>query len=260
MVSADTAINQVDGNLAAGEALQSLLRLAQAGVFAMVLTGPPCETWTSARHLPPPSTMARRWPRPLRSASHPWGIYGLTCGELMLTSLEIELQVVLHGGGSGMEHPDIPRDVSHASIWRTELHRQLFGRHELCQQLRIEQWRFGATAIKPTILRFAGLPPVAKTLYQQYNYCHERPQQSLGGWDFEAKAYRTAAAKEYPDELCRALVLVSLHGLRTRLHREGSRPAFESQLGERDVAWFDRLVQSGMVITRDQHLADYQPT
>ena len=265
MVSADTAI---DGNLAAGEALQSLLRLARAGVFAMVLTGPPCETWTSARRLPPASELAHRWPRPLRSASHPWGTHGLTTGELhqlsqgsslMLTSLEIELHVI-HGGGAAMEHPDIPRDATHVSIWRTDLHRQLFGRRDICQQLRVEQWRFGATAIKPTILRFVGRPPLAKVLYQQYNYSHERPEQSLGGWDFETKSYRTAAAKEYPAEVCRALMLASLHGLRTRLYKDGSQPAHESQLEERDIAWMDRLAQSGLAIARSHHLAGYQPT
>ena len=196
LLSADTAVHPEDGNLSIGPALTSLLRLARAGAFTMSLTGPPCETWTEARHIPPPSEECRFWPRPLRLADQPWGLHGLASRELaqlaqgsalMLTSLGVELHILLGGGGSIMEHPAPPFDAAHASVWATPLHRNILDRHPSGQRLQIAQWKFGAKAIKPTMLRYLGLPPMAATLYAQYNEAHERPDTHLGGWDYEAK-------------------------------------------------------------------------
>ncbi len=45
--------------------------LARAGVFAVSLGGPPCETWSAARHL---ELESGKGPRPLRSAMSSWGL------------------------------------------------------------------------------------------------------------------------------------------------------------------------------------------
>ena len=70
-------------NLLAPQCLQPLFRLAKAGCFGLAMSGPPCETWSSARHLPPPPELdaerALRWPRPLRSASRTLGHWIAFC-------------------------------------------------------------------------------------------------------------------------------------------------------------------------------------
>ena len=51
MVSLDTAVHPELGNLATGPNLARARRLAERGLIAGVLTGPPCETWSAARHI-----------------------------------------------------------------------------------------------------------------------------------------------------------------------------------------------------------------
>ncbi len=81
MFSVDTAVHPEHGNLSAGQNLDLLLRLASEGLFCLCISGPPCETWSAARHNKLEDTK-RRAPRPLRSASKPWGLSQLTMREL----------------------------------------------------------------------------------------------------------------------------------------------------------------------------------
>ena len=57
-----------------------------------------------------------------------------------------------------MEHPALPDDEGFASIWRTMIHRLLLMRAPMAQLVRIEQWRYGAMSVKPTILRGLDYP------------------------------------------------------------------------------------------------------
>ena len=118
-----------------------------------MLSGPPCETWSSARFLQPPPEYKPRWPRPLRSADRPWGIDALSARELrhllqgsqlMLTNLCLDLEVAVHGGGTGMEDPHTPSDESHPSIWRTAAHKSYHMEFPTSILLHIQQWQFGA--------------------------------------------------------------------------------------------------------------------
>ena len=68
MVSLDTAVHPDLGNLANGENYDHVRRLAQGGHLAGVLAGPPCETWSAARHILLDDGAG---PRPLRSARSP---------------------------------------------------------------------------------------------------------------------------------------------------------------------------------------------
>ena len=47
----DTAIDPWLGNLLEGDSFAHAVHLAQGRAFALGLTGPPCETWTAARHI-----------------------------------------------------------------------------------------------------------------------------------------------------------------------------------------------------------------
>ena len=49
-LSMDTASDGVLGNML-GSSFEHAVHLAHHGAFALGLAGPPCETWTAARHL-----------------------------------------------------------------------------------------------------------------------------------------------------------------------------------------------------------------
>ena len=66
LLSVDTAVGGDLCDLLQGPGLRALHGVVDAGIVAGSLSGPPCETWSAARHLPPPEGCAdgRRWPRP----------------------------------------------------------------------------------------------------------------------------------------------------------------------------------------------------
>eukprot|EP00438_Fugacium_kawagutii_P026089 Skav226880 [mRNA] locus=scaffold1187:311960:318342:- [translate_table: standard] len=225
---------------------------------------PPCETWSAARHLVCPDRPAA--PRPLRSRERAWGLVQLTLAELrqlstgsalLCRSLILELLVVLMGGGCLMEHPAPPLDASHVSTWTTEIQTNYMHKLPFARTCNFSQYRFGAVSVKPTTFRVAGLPGFAPIFYgEQENY--ERPTTQLGGWSLFEGRYRTAAAKEYPPKLCRAMVWSVLTVARRRFLREGARSVAWSTIPERDRAWLDRLEADAQSLT-DEFRPDYQP-
>eukprot|EP00435_Cladocopium_sp_Y103_P035345 s1432_g9.t1 len=144
VLSVDTAIDARLGNLDRGVVFSRLLRMIQKKFFASGLTGPPCETFSAARHV---ILEDERHPRPLRSQSHPWLIAHRTTRELyqvmigsrlLLHSLILETALVLSGGASGVrpviasgyfvfqEHTSTI--LSSGSSAAKELNRLLYGR------------------------------------------------------------------------------------------------------------------------------------
>eukprot|EP00435_Cladocopium_sp_Y103_P009264 s426_g2.t1 len=268
MLSLDTAVGGDLCDLLDGPSLASLHRLVDAGLVAGVLSGPPCETWSAARHLQPPPDSLRRWPRPLRSSDCAWGLCFLTHRELqqvatgsalMLSNVKIELNVVLHGGASILEHPDIPEQPEYASVWRTPLQDKLCRAIPGHQRLRIQQWKYGAPAVKPTMLRALGLPKSGAVLHGQALSDVSRPQNLLMGVDESTGQFKTACAKEYPPQLCKALAFTLLNGLACRRRTEGVRVRCISQLGERDRSWLDCVVHASVHSFSSHHFPDYQP-
>ena len=266
-LSMDTAIDHQLGNLLEGASLDHAVSLARGHAFALGLTGPPCETWTAARHIVC-DELHGRGPRPLRSCLQAWGLPGLSMRELcqlgtgsslMLHSLLLEVLIVLAGGGSIMEHPALPDNEDYASIWRTLLHRFLIMRAPLAQLVRIEQWRYGAMSVKPTILRGIGLPKLAQHLHACRKADLKRPTAVLSGYDAAKKCFRTAAAKEYPAGLCEALVKSSFQSLRLRLKTAGSKDVQWQQLDPNARTWAQALAQQSAVSFSSTFLPDYQP-
>ena len=267
VLSLDTAVHETDCDLAHGDSAAHILRLCECRMVALVLSGPPCETWTAARHLAPPEGHRGRWPRPLRSRALPWGIRGRTArelrqaqtgSELMLRSMMIELCAVLQGGASGREHPAHPWNQEYVTVWATDVHRKLFADLPGAQELRVEQWRYGAPSVKPTVLSWAGLPPIARVLYSCYRDDVQRPQQTLGGLNDQGD-WRTSAAKEYPADMCKALVKTALSGLRTRACLEGRHLATFEDLSAAEKEWFERTLAHGKCCFATTFRADYQP-
>ena len=268
MLSLDTAVGGTHCDLLNGPGLESLHRIAQAGVVAGNLAGPPCETWSAARHLQPPPDSHERWPRPLRSAQRAWGLEYLTHRELcqlatgsalMLSNLKIEITVVLHGGASLLEHPDIPECQDYASIWRTPVQYRLCHAAPGHQRIHIQQWKYGSKAVKPTLIRAMGLPASAAVLHGQALQGLAKPEKHLSGRDVETGQFRTACAKEYPEGLCRALVTALFQGLAKRRRAEGIVVRPMSQLGERDIQWLTLVEHLSNTNFVSEFLPDYQP-
>ena len=120
-----------------------------------------------------------------------------------------------------MDHPSIPDKEAYASVWRTDLHRHLNMRAYLAQMIYIEQWPYGASSVKPTVLRGLGLPKLAQHIHMCRQHGLTRPTAVLTGYDRVDKCFRTSAAKEHPPRLCEALVRASFLSLRQRIRRSG---------------------------------------
>eukprot|EP00438_Fugacium_kawagutii_P010934 Skav210628 [mRNA] locus=scaffold1063:41778:47899:+ [translate_table: standard] len=263
-IAMDTAVSAVDGNLLSGPGRKCLAEFIEAGAFAGNLSGPPCETWSQARHNEVPG---RRGPVPLRSASRPWGLCGLTGrnleqlkvgNALMLRNLENEVTIVLAGGISMMEHPEEPDDPQRASIWRTNLHQMLMAAPDACQA-HIAQSDFGAATKKPTIIRGLQAPGLHQGLQAWRILGRQKPTAMLGGWDAAQKSWRTARAKEYPIGLSRALTFCLLDAIHHRIDRKGVRQVKLSSLSTEAQDWFNRISQHSRVYGSD-FLPDYQPS
>ena len=268
MLSLDTAVGGEHCNLLEGPGLASLHRIAAAGLVAGNLSGPPCETWSAARHLTPPPDLLARWPRPLRSAQRAWGLDYLTQRELqqlatgsalMMSNLKIELTVILNGGASLLEHPEIPENPDYASVWRTPIQSRLCKAAPGHQRLHIQQWKYGAPAIKPTLIRAMGLPAAAAVLHGQALPEAVKPTQQLSGRDEVTGQFRTACAKEYPEGLCKALVCTLFQGLARRRQTEGLAIRPLSLLGERDQQWLALVKELSKTNFASEFLPDYQP-
>ena len=84
ILSLDTAISPSAGDLHRSAASwHHLEQCYRAGIIAGSLLGTQCETFSEARFTPAPADCQRRWPRPLRSAEHLFGLPGLSIRELL---------------------------------------------------------------------------------------------------------------------------------------------------------------------------------
>ena len=247
-----------------GPAFDALLAAAQLGAFALSLGGPPCETWSAARHLELPDA---KGPRPLRSCAAAWGLPNLTMREikqlqmgsrLMLHQLRVDAEVVLRGGAAMKEHPGTPRDPSYASVWRTDIHRSLMMQLVEAHELRIQQWRYGALSPKPTVIRTLGIRHMGQVFRACEDPTASYPQEILGGRD-SSGGFKTAAAKEYPPRLCLALTEAAVNGLHDRYRREGLHRLSGSLLPPRAQKWLKEMEEASAHFCTETFLPDYQP-
>lgn len=214
ILSMDTAVSQAYGNLhVKAISWQKLVALYESGAVSATLAGAPCETFSAARHLPPPEQNEHRsWPRPLRSASRLFGLAMLTVKELRQCrqgtefSLQTLFIAVLHlatGGVFLSEHPACPEDEEKASIWRSALV-ELLRKDPDCKLQTFAQWRWGSATPKPTGLLSIRLPSLAKSMYVCVDPTLKYPVKVAQGVDEQGR-FNTAACKEYPPLFCRAL-------------------------------------------------------
>eukprot|EP00438_Fugacium_kawagutii_P005837 Skav231067 [mRNA] locus=scaffold524:41617:47142:- [translate_table: standard] len=217
ILSMDTAVSEWYGDLStSAPSWRQLESLYSKGWVAATLCGPPCETWTEARHNPPPTPApggrSPRWPRPLRSMLHAFGLEGLTMREMrqldfgtmfVLNMLRLCCSHVGRGGCFVMEHPGPPSVSDRASVWSLAL-TQLLRQHHHCGFHVLSQWRWGALACKPTGFLTVGMPRFWHTMWQHHLPELRRPERVAIGVD-QNNQFKTAVLKEYPAQLCKAL-------------------------------------------------------
>ena len=147
----------------------------------------------------------------------------------------------------------------YASIWRTNLHKNLLLAAPSAKLVYVEQWQYGADAVKPTQLSVLGLPDAQRKLRACIQADAIRPEHVLQGVDTSTVQFKTAKAKEYPPGFCKALVSTSLSSLRQRVAAEGWNIIPSSQLGERELWWLEAVKKAGHDCSATNFLPDYQP-
>ena len=207
------------------------------GLIDIVVAGPPCSTWSRARHVWFPGG-----PRPLRRRGELcWGIPGLRPHELsrleegntlMLNTMAACEGVSARGGAHAVEHPDDPGDEVHngevASIWVTDEMTGLEDRTD-AKRFLCHQCMLGGPAVKPTCISGTldglDMPPLV------CDGCHEHVKAY--GLD-ENSEFRSAPLSRYPPGLCSLLAECVITTL-LRFRRDGTGPTGWQRTSERTL-------------------------
>eukprot|EP00438_Fugacium_kawagutii_P002798 Skav225642 [mRNA] locus=scaffold1716:304236:310004:- [translate_table: standard] len=270
ILSLDTAVSSTLGDLSLhGTNWPFVLQCYQAGAVAGTISGSPCETFTEARFNAAPDDLPEevraRWPRPLRSRACLFGIPGLTPRELrqLRQGSSFFLQTVLllawqyvHGGYFLAEHPAVPTLEDRPSIWTSAILtavRQLPFTH----LLTLQQWLWGADAIKPTGLLTLRLPRALTSMNARRTADPVRPTKGAIGLN-DSGQFCTAHLKEYPPDFSAALAGT----LGDQLLRDLSTGNFKTEPAEisEDVRiWVEEMASCSAVINDHAvFLPDYQ--
>ena len=266
VLSLDTAVSETEGNLDRGINWDMIWELFSEAIVAFGLSGPPCETYSAARHLPPPSDEPHKWPRPLRHPDYLWGLEKLRCREvrqltmgsrLLIHSIWMEAWVNLGGGATLMEHPTDRADHGVPSAWRASAMQGLLRHLPEYRHNRIEQWQYGSLGIKPTNIRTSGCVRPRETLkFHQLPHV-TRPETKLAGLN-ESGEWKTAIAKEYPPQLSRALAAVVQTTVQHKLSKGQYQVRSWKKLSPALLAWIRRASESSSRITNAARRPDYQ--
>ena len=130
---------------------------------------------------------------------------------------------IAHGGLYISEHPGMPTDLPRPTIWRAPL-TELMRKHPEVRLSHINQWRWGAEAIKPTGLLAHRLPKLLGSLYSCSLPDAKRPSVAAIGKSREGE-FRTARLKEYPVALSAALAAAFCEQVRADMRAGRLKPA-----------------------------------
>ena len=245
----DLVHHQDKGDLTNDATFKLLLDLLKGGRILAIQAGPPCETWSCARHQPVED--GRHAPRPLRSSQYLWGIPELTLREQLqveIGNLLYQRTLVLVAWAIVLfvsvlvEHPAEPSDPGYASTWRLPQTRWLL-RAPGVLRLRLKQWEWGQTAIKPTDFLVAHLPTLRRRLGETKMARCDRPPLIAGGARGRdtSGAWKTSPLKVYPSALCHAFAAAfvdraaELHHGRARCEDDPEFVQWLASLGARGV-------------------------
>lgn len=271
VLSMDTAVSPWYGDLwHSSPSWRKLEQCYALGLVALTMVGSPCETYSEARFTPPPPEETVRWPRPVRSTEWFFGLPDLTNRELhqvhagtnfFLQGLQALSSHIVGGGLFLSEHPGMPKDPDRPSTWRAPL-TVLLRRHAAVCPSHINQWQWGADAVKPTGLLAHCLPRLHRSLYSCSLPDARRPVTAAIGKAHDG-AFRTAHLKEYPAALSAAFATAFCDQVRDDLR--AGRIAVAKQWstlpnGQALCDWIQEAAQASAQIRLGATvLPDYQP-
>ena len=193
----DVAIHHVYGDVHRDDLW---IRLIKSGLVIGAHAGPSAARWIEE--------IGRLFPRPLRDASHPWGIPNRSVREtkqmsvgtmLMMRTLQLLMLVYQYGGAFTLEHPaGDDSDKRKWSIWKSGMVKRLLRCRDF-RRVRFLQGPLGQPFSKPTVFLSARLPLLERHLFSLYRPGW-RPQMVLGG--VQDGKWRTEVSKVYPVRLC----------------------------------------------------------
>ena len=265
ILSLDTAVSPSLGNLHHDSvSWKQFLRLLKEGCIAGAMCGSPCETFSAARHNPPPEDAppGTFWPRPLRSCSRLFGLPKLSRKELrqvdqgsafFLQVMEVLCILMTTGGCFIAEHPAEPSNPAYASIWRSAIV-QILLRHSLCHLTRVQQFRWGCSVRKPTGLLHFNIPYFTQSMYA---HSWDLPAPTDVAIGMKDNAFLTAAHKEYPEQFGKALAHTLGNGLVTALRKRGFTTAAPQDAAAED--WIAECASTSAIIRANaSFLPDFQ--
>ena len=219
VLSVDIIFSEDFGNLLNPSTFSLFARACHEGIIAILLAGPPCESWSKAR-------LRGEWdggPRQVRSEVFLSGLPTLTLKELsqvrignQLLGVAVRLAFIQWFVGSFflLEHPACPHEAGAPSIWKVPLLRYLCGLPGNALHT-IYSGYYGAPTAKPTSLLLVNGPEQASEILMAGRVCEVLPQGgSIGKDDFQQ--WRTSKLKEYPQALCSTMGALAVAHLNTR--------------------------------------------
>ena len=271
VLSMDTAVSPWYGDLwHTSTAWKMVLQCYERGLVALTMVGSPCETFSEARFTKPPPGDASRWPRPLRSAEHFFGLPDISNKELRQAHIGTNFYLqgmktlgshIAHGGLYISEHPGIPTDPARPTIWRAPM-TELLRQHPDVHLNHVSQWQWGAGAVKPTGLLAHRLPRLLASLYSCSLPDVVKPTVAAIGKS-PAGEFRTANLKEYPVALSAGLAKAFCDQVRADMragHLTPTKSWSEFHGGTELLAWVQEAAAASAAIRNDASvLPDYQP-
>ena len=214
VASLDIIIDPIYGDVGREGTRSTWLHAITQGWVIAFLGGPPCNTWSRARHV-----QVKGGPRVVRHVDEPWGLPSLRLremeqiimGNLLLGfALECMTLLAIYAGMGVLEHPKDPEIDYMVSIWRLPIV-QLILLLPNTRMITMAQGLLGAPSPKPTSLLVVGLSGLEDDL-RGHRLTPDLPQgQSVGrGAD---GGFLTAPLKEYPPAMCRALAQAFFRGM-----------------------------------------------
>jgi hypothetical protein len=219
VLSLDIALDADVGDLTCRCNVDRWLSLVATGRVIAIVAGPPCESWSSARHAPVAGRRSSTVPRPIRSTVEPWGITGVSHRErlqlslanaLLQTSITFAAAAARYGASMILEHPRTPTwRCDTPSIWRLPEVRRLLDL-DCARLIHVDQCTAGAPSRKPTSLLVINLPSLDAEIARLPGRgvcCHPHGHPAslgLASLPDGRTRFRTAPLKEYPPRLCQA--------------------------------------------------------
>ena len=208
VASVDIVIDENYGDIAKEATRDYWVGHILAGHVIGFLAGPPCNTWSRARHHVLVDALG---PRVVRTPDAPWGKDSLRLSELQQVSLgtlllgfafQCIVALALRSGVGFVEHPRDPEQFDLVSIWRLPILRAMLDLPNV-RLLHLAQGLFGAPSAKPTTLLVLGMPTLEAELHA-HRVTTELPHGLSVGKD-DLGQFKTAPLKEYPPAMCKGI-------------------------------------------------------